>query len=72
MRKLMYSKMGRVVEAFRIIKSLPYPKQNIDKSKGIKFERNLSDFIRKTIKVSFSEFINYKEKAEIMKKRAVV
>ena len=72
LKRLLMSKAGLVVIAFRKIQTLPERKDNESYVKATKFEKGLSLFIEKTLRGSFVPFKNEYEEGQAYKKRAVI
>lgn len=58
LKRLLMSKAGLVVIAFRKIQTLPERKDNATYLKATKFEKGLSLFVEKTLRGSFAPFRN--------------
>lgn len=58
LKRLLMSKAGLVVIAFRKIQTLPERKDNAAYLKATKFEKGLSLFVEKTLRGSFAPFRN--------------
>ena len=73
MKRLLLSKAGLVVVAFKKIQSLPERRKD---PKGydqfIKFERGLQDFFSSTMKRSYVAIKNELDEGQTLKKRAVI
>lgn len=54
--RLLMSKAGRIAEAFRTIKNLPDMPDLEQRKKAAKFEKGLSSFVDRTLRVSFGSF----------------
>ena len=58
MNRLMKSKIGKVVEAFKAWRGLPERKDNAAFLKASKFEKGLADFVERTVKRALGAFKN--------------
>jgi hypothetical protein len=58
MNRLMKSKIGKVVEAFKTWKGLPERKDNAAFLKASKFEKGLANFVERTVKRALGAFKN--------------
>ena len=72
LKRLLMSKAGLVVIAFRKIQTLPERRDSENYVKATKFEKGLSLFVEKTLRGSFVPFKNEYEEAQAYKKRAVI
>ena len=72
LKRLLMSKAGLVVIAFRKIQTLPERRYSENYVKATKFEKGLSLFVEKTLRGSFVPFKNEYEEAQAYKKRAVI
>ena len=72
LKRLLNSKAGMVVSAFRRIQTLPEKKNMETYGKATKFERGLSAFVERITRQSFNSFRSCLEEGQAMKKRAVV
>ena len=72
LKRLLMSKAGMVVIAFRKIQTLPERKDNEAYAKANKFEKGLSQFVDRTIRKSFEAFKTEWEEGQAFKKRAVI
>jgi hypothetical protein len=72
LKRLLMSRAGLVVIAFRKIQTLPERKDNENYVKATKFEKGLSLFVEKTLRGSFVPFKNEYEEGQAYKKRAVI
>ncbi len=72
LKRLLMSKAGLVVIAFRKMQSLP-EKVNMEAfKKASKFEKGLSNFAQRTLKRALDSFRNEFEDGQAQKKRAVI
>lgn len=71
MNQLLSSKAGRVIEAFYKIRYLPGDGKK-DRIKAIKFEKNLSVFMNRMIKLTWLPFVQARDNAQVMKKRVIL
>ena len=72
LKRLLNSKAGMVVSAFRRIQTLPEKKNMLTYGIATKFERGLSAFVERITRMSFNSFRNSFEEGQAMKKRAVL
>ena len=72
LKRLLMSKAGMVVIAFRKIQTLPERKDNEAYAKANKFEKGLSQFVDRTLKKSFEAFKTEWEEGQAFKKRSVI
>ena len=72
LKRLLMSKAGMVVIAFRKIQTLPRIRDDEKYLKANKFEKGLSSFVDRTLKKSFEAFKNEFEEGQAFKKRAVI
>ena len=72
LKRLLMSKAGLVVIAFRKIQSLPNRLDNEAYKKASKFEKGLSSFVERTVKRALGAFKNEYEEGQASKKRAVI
>lgn len=72
LKRLLMSKAGLVVIAFRKMQSLPNRINNDAYKKASKFEKGLSSFVERTVKRALGAFKNEYEEGQASKKRAVI
>ena len=72
LKRLLMSKAGMVVIAFRKIQTLPERRDSESFMKANKFEKGLSSFVDRTLKKSFEAFKTEFEEGQAFKKRAVI
>ena len=72
LKKLLSSKAGLVVVAFKKIQSLPVRKNSELFAKANKFEKGLSNFVDRTLKRPFNAFRIDFDEGQAAKKRAVI
>ena len=72
LKRLLMSKAGMVVIAFRKIQTLPERKDNEAFLRANKFEKGLSQFVDRTLKRSFNAFKTDLDEGQAFKKRAVI
>ena len=72
LKRLLVSKAGMVVIAFRKIRSLPERRNMEAYGRASKFERGLSTFVERIIRQSFGSFRNAFDDGQAMKKRSVL
>ena len=72
MKRLLVSKAGMVVIAFRKIQTLPERRNMEAYGRASKFERGLSTFVERIIRQSFGSFRNAFDDGQAMKKRSVL
>jgi len=72
LKRLLMSKAGLVVIAFRKIQTLPERKDNTAFLKASKFEKGLATFAERTLKRALGAFRNEFEEGQAVKKRAVI
>ena len=72
LKRLLMSKAGMVVIAFRKIQTLPERRDDAAFAKASKFERGLSAFVDRTIRSSFNAFRVELDEGQAVKKRAVI
>jgi hypothetical protein len=72
LKRLLMSKAGMVVIAFRKIQTLPDRVDSEAYAKANKFEKGLSSFVDRTLKKSFEAFKTEFEEGQAFKKRAVI
>jgi hypothetical protein len=72
LKRLLKSKGGMIMMAFREIKTLPERGKHRHDRKANIFEKGLSDFVNRTLKRSFEAFKVQHDEAQVLKKRAVI
>ena len=72
LKRLLTSKAGMVVLAFRKIQTLPEKKNMETYGRASKFERGLSAFVERITKRAFDGFKNTYDDGQAMKKRSVL
>jgi hypothetical protein len=72
LKRLLMSKAGLVMVAFRKIQSLPEPVDVEGRRRANKFEKGLSTFAERTLKKTFGPFKADYEEGQVFKKRAVI
>ncbi|MBL2498031.1 hypothetical protein ELJ53_29785, partial [Klebsiella pneumoniae] len=72
LKRLLMSKAGLVVIAFRKIQTLPERKDNTAFLKASKFEKGLATFAERTLKRALGAFRSEYEEGQAAKKRAVI
>jgi tRNA A37 threonylcarbamoyladenosine biosynthesis protein TsaE len=72
LKRLLMSKAGLVVIAFRKVQTLPERKDNSAFLKASKFEKGLATFAERTLKRALGAFRNEYEEGQAAKKRAVI
>ena len=70
--KLLMSKAGRVAEGFKKMKELPEIVDLEKRRKAMRFEKGLSSFLDKTLRVSFNAYRSELDEGQAVKKRAVI
>jgi hypothetical protein len=71
-KKLLNTKIGKVFNAFLLLKTLPERKEFRDPTKANRFEKGLDKFIRDKLKYTYDQFRNEWEEASVFKKRAAI
>ena len=72
LKRLLMSKAGMVVIAFRKIQTLPERRDDAAFAKANKFEKGLSSFVDRTLRQSFGAFRTELDEGQAVKKRAVI
>ena len=72
LKRLLMSKAGMVVIAFRKMQSLPERRNMEAFKKASKFEKGLANFAQRTLKRALNSFKNEFEEGQAQKKRAVI
>ena len=72
LKRLLMSKAGMVVIAFRKIQTLPEKIDTEAFARANKFEKGLSSFVDRTLKKSFEAFKSEFEEGQAFKKRSVI
>jgi hypothetical protein len=72
MKKLLTSRCGLVVTAFRKIQALPHRRGKTDYKEANKFEKGLDKWITDKLKYAFDQFKLEKEYGNVLKKRGIV
>ena len=72
LKRLLMSKAGLILLAFKKFESLPQKKDNTAFIKASRFEKGLLNFVDRTLKRSFGAFRNEFEEGQAFKKRAVI
>ena len=72
LKRLLMSKAGMVVIAFRKIQTLPERPDNEKFMKANKFEKGLSTFVDRTLRKSWNAFKTEWEEGQAFKKRSVI
>ena len=72
LKRLLMSKAGMVVIAFRKIQTLPEKRDDEAYAKANKFEKGLSSFVDRTLKKLFEAFKSEWEEGQAFKKRSVI
>ena len=72
LKRLLMSKAGMVVIAFRKMQSLPERRNMEAFKKASKFEKGLANFAQRTLKKALDSFKNEFEEGQAQKKRAVI
>ena len=72
LKRLLLSKAGMVVIAFRKIQSLPERVNTEAYARANKFEKGLSSFVDRTLRKSFNAFRSEFDEGQAAKKRAVI
>ena len=72
LKRLLMSKAGMVVIAFRKIQTLPERRDDAAFAKANKFEKGLSSFVDRTLRQSFNAFRTELDEGQAVKKRAVI
>lgn len=72
LKRLMQSKAGMTMVAFRAIKTLPQRQDRKGDRRANRFEKGLSDFVNRTLRRSFEAFQSQYEQGQLLKKRAVL
>ena len=72
LKRLLQSKAGLVVVAFKKIQTLPERRDDALYTKANKFEKGLSNFVERTIRRPFNAFKTEFEEGQATKKRAVI
>jgi hypothetical protein len=72
LKRLLLSKAGMVVIAFRKIQTLPERRDDEIYKKANQFEKGLSSFVDRTLKKSFEAFKTEWEEGQAFKKRSVI
>ena len=72
LKRLLMSKAGMVVIAFRKMQSLPERRNMEAFKKASKFEKGLANFAQRTLKRVLNSFKNEFEEGQAQKKRAVI
>ena len=72
LKRLLMSKAGMVIIAFRKMQSLPEKKNNEAFKKATKFEKGLIAFAQRTLKRALDSFKSEYEEGQAQKKRAVI
>ena len=72
LKRLLMSKAGLVVVAFRKMQALPERKDGELYAKANKFEKGLNNFVTRTMKRSWAAFRNEFDEGQAFKKRAVI
>lgn len=72
LKRLLLSKAGMVVIAFRKIQTLPEKRDDAAFAKANRFEKGLSSFVDRTLRQSFNSFRTELDEGQAVKKRAVI
>ncbi len=72
LRRLLMSKAGRVVTAFRTIASLPRPRNSSKDLKANIFEKGLSQFANRVLRKSFESYKDDYIQAQNLKRQTVI
>jgi hypothetical protein len=72
LKRLLMSKAGLVMVAFKKMQSLPEPLNLKERQKANLFEKGLSNFVQRTLKKSWGPFKADFEEGQVFKKRAVI
>lgn len=72
LKRLLQSKAGMTMVAFRAIKTLPQRQDGKGDRRANRFEKGLSDFVNRTLRRTFEAFQHQHEEGQLLKKRAVI
>ena len=72
LKRLLMSKAGLVMVAFKKMQTIPEPTDMEQRIKANKFEKGLSNFVQKTLKATWGPFKADFEEGQVFKKRAVI